>query len=93
MKKRKNHNELPITEYDENDTTAFINTKKRMTIADIGFAIPTEKVSQVVSIRLPRRLINALKSLGTQKDVPYHSLIKIFLWDRVESELGSNKSN
>jgi len=36
-----------------------------------------------VSIRLPLALIEKLKAMGRQKDVPYQSLIKVFLDERV----------
>lgn len=40
-----------------------------------------------VSIRLPESLISYLKVLANKKDVPYQSLMKIFLAERVEKEL------
>jgi len=40
-----------------------------------------------VSLRLPVSLIEALKFLANKKDVPYQSLLKIFLAERVEREL------
>lgn len=40
-----------------------------------------------VSIRLTESLINYLKMLANKKDVPYQSLMKIFLAERVEKEL------
>lgn len=76
-----------ITDYDTTDVTAFINTKKPLKLSDLGFELPKEKPSQVVSLRLPSKLVNAIKSLGSKKDIPYQSLIKMFLWDRIEREL------
>lgn len=40
-----------------------------------------------ISIRLPESLIDSLKTLANKKDVPYQSLLKIFLAERVEKEL------
>ena len=40
-----------------------------------------------VTIRLPESLLAALKSLAHQKDVPYQSLMKIFLSERVRKEI------
>jgi len=49
---------------------------------------PNLKLStKSVSIRLPESLIDALKFLANKKDVPYQSLLKIFLSERVEREL------
>lgn len=42
--------------------------------------------TRTVSIRLPESLIAALKSLANKKDVPYQSLVKIFLSEKVKEE-------
>ena len=39
-----------------------------------------------ISLRLPESLLNELKVLANQRDVPYQSLLKIFLTERVEYE-------
>jgi len=39
-----------------------------------------------ISLRLPESLLNELKVLANQRDVPYQSLLKIFLAERVEYE-------
>lgn len=44
-----------------------------------------------VSIRLPEWLLSYLKELANKKDVPYQSLMKIFLAERVEKELKLTK--
>ncbi|MFH1601488.1 MAG: BrnA antitoxin family protein [Candidatus Shapirobacteria bacterium] len=40
-----------------------------------------------ITIRLPVSLISALKGLAHKRDVPYQSLLKIFLAERVEKEI------
>jgi predicted DNA binding CopG/RHH family protein len=40
-----------------------------------------------VSIRLPESLLARLKVLANRRDVPYQSLLKIFLAERVEKEM------
>ncbi|HLE86953.1 MAG TPA: BrnA antitoxin family protein [Candidatus Brocadiaceae bacterium] len=40
-----------------------------------------------ISIRLPESLIEKLKVLANERDVPYQSLMKIFLAEKVEEEL------
>jgi predicted DNA binding CopG/RHH family protein len=42
--------------------------------------------TRTVSIRLPESLIVALKTLANKKDVPYQSLVKIFLAEKVKEE-------
>ena len=42
--------------------------------------------TRTVSIRLPESLIAALKTLANKRDVPYQSLMKIFLAEKVKEE-------
>ena len=43
--------------------------------------------TKTISIRLPESLIEHLKVLANKRDVPYQSLLKIFLSEKVEEEL------
>jgi predicted DNA binding CopG/RHH family protein len=40
-----------------------------------------------VSLRLPASMLRELKLLANKRDVPYQSLLKIFLAERIEQEL------
>ena len=40
-----------------------------------------------ISLRLPESLVGALKVVAHKQDVPYQSLMKIYLSERVEKEL------
>ena len=42
--------------------------------------------TRTVSIRLPESLIAALKTLANKRDVPYQSLVKIFLAEKIKEE-------
>jgi predicted DNA binding CopG/RHH family protein len=42
--------------------------------------------TRTVSIRLPESLIASLKTLANKRDVPYQSLMKIFLAEKVKEE-------
>ncbi len=42
-----------------------------------------------VFIRLPRYLLDHLKLLAHKKDIPYQSLMKVYLAEKVEEELGT----
>ncbi len=42
---------------------------------------------KIISIRLPEIMIEELKLLANKRDVPYQSLMKMFLAERVEQEL------
>ena len=43
--------------------------------------------TKTISIRLPELLLEELKSLANKRDVPYQSLIKILLKEKVDQEL------
>ena len=47
--------------------------------------------TRTVSIRLPESLIAALKTLANKRDVPYQSLVKIILSEKIKQELGLNQ--
>lgn len=42
---------------------------------------------RTISIRLPEGMIAELKRLANKKDVPYQSLLKVFLAERIQDEL------
>ena len=42
---------------------------------------------KTISIRLPEMMIEELKLIANKRDVPYQSLMKMFLAERVEQEL------
>jgi len=44
-----------------------------------------------ISIRLPEAMIDELKVLANKRDVPYQSLLKVFLSERIEAELQTAK--
>lgn len=43
--------------------------------------------TRTISLRLPETLIENLKMLANKRDVPYQSLLKIFLSERIDEEL------
>ncbi len=42
--------------------------------------------TKTISVRLPQALLEELKTLANERDVPYQSLLKIFLAERVARE-------
>lgn len=53
-----------------------------------GVRLPNLKpTTRTVSIRLPVTLLEDLKLLANKRDVPYQSLLKIYLAERIEEEL------
>jgi predicted DNA binding CopG/RHH family protein len=45
--------------------------------------------TRTISIRLPESMIERLKVLANKRDIPYQSLLKMFVADRIEEELRS----
>ncbi len=55
--------------------------------------LPNLKASlRTISVRLPQSMIDQLKVLANRRDVPYQSLMKVFLAERIEQELRSSFS-
>lgn len=68
-----------VRDYDETDTTTFIDRSKRLSLRDLGFKLPPAPPTQVVSIRLPTFLLNQLRAKASARDIPYQALIKLLL--------------
>jgi predicted DNA binding CopG/RHH family protein len=70
------------------DSTDYIDWSK----AVVNPSFPNLKPStQSVTIRLPQFLLADIRMLANKRDVPYQSLMKIFLAERVEQEFGKRK--
>lgn len=65
------------------NTTEYFDTSK-----PIKFNLSKLKPStESISLRLPSYLLDRIKQIANFRDVPYQSLMKIFLAERVEREL------
>lgn len=47
---------------------------------------------RTISIRLPEPMLAELRRLANKRDIPYQSLIKSFLAERIEQELTGGKN-
>ncbi len=65
------------------DSTDYIDWSKA-TSALFPNLKPTMKT---ISLRLPEPMLNHLKVLANERDVPYQSLLKMFLKERLDREL------
>lgn len=45
--------------------------------------------TKTISLRLPESMIEELKILANKQDIPYQSLLKVFLAERLEAEMDS----
>lgn len=71
------------------DSTDYIDWSK----AELA-VFPNLKLStQSISLRLPQSLLAAIKNFASKRDVPYQSLMKIFLAERVEKEMRLARQN
>lgn len=67
----------------EHDFTDYYDPAKR-----VNLSFPNLKPStQSVTVRLPKPLVRNLKILANEQDVPYQSLLKIFLDEKVKEKL------
>jgi predicted DNA binding CopG/RHH family protein len=64
------------------DSTDYIDWSKARTVMLPNFR-PTLRT---ISLRLPESMIAELKLLANQRDVPYQSLLKVFLAERIKQE-------
>ncbi len=66
-----NHDSTEYVDWSKADVTVFPNLK------------PT---TESISLRLPSYLLVRIKQLANKKDVPYQSLMKVFLSEKVDQE-------
>lgn len=65
------------------DSTEFIDWRKAKRVV-----LPNLKPSvKTISLRLPESMLAELKMLANKRDVPYQSLMKIFLAEKIREEL------
>ena len=64
------------------DSTEYVDWKKaqRRVFTNLKPSLKT------ISLRLPESMIEELKLLANKRDVPYQSLLKVFLGERIEQE-------
>lgn len=65
------------------DLTDYIDQFEKVEL-DLSKLKPT---TETISLRLPGYLLMRIKEIANSRDVPYQSLMKIFLAERVEKEL------
>lgn len=66
------------------DTTDYVDYSKARRV-NIEFDPSVEEPVKLISIRIPRDLLNKLRVMASKLDVPYQSLIKMILADRLKT--------
>ena len=71
--------------WNKHDSTEYLNWKDAERVL-----FPNLKPStKSISLRLPESLLDALRQMANERDVPYQSLIKMILQERIERDLRS----
>ena len=65
------------------DSTEFVDWYK----AGKAIFANLKPTMKTISLRLPEPMLNNLKVLANERDVPYQSLLKMFLKERLDQEL------
>ena len=71
--------------WSKHDSSEYLNWKSAERVL-----LPNLKPStKSISLRLPESLLDALRQMANERDVPYQSLIKMILQERIERDLRS----
>ncbi len=86
-KKRRFKSEDEEREYwSKTDSTSVVDWSKAKKVT-----LPNLKPSvRTISLRLPEFMLEKLKLLSNRRDIPYQSLIKVFLDECIRRELGDD---
>jgi predicted DNA binding CopG/RHH family protein len=69
--------------WQKHDSADYIDWSK----GRIGVFPELKPSTKTISLRLPESLLAAIKTLANKRDVPYQSLMKVFLSERLHDEL------
>lgn len=74
--------------WSDQDSSEFIDWKQAQAVR-----FPNLKPStKTISVRFPESLLEELKIIANKRDVPYQSLLKIFVAERVDEEMRGDSS-
>lgn len=65
------------------DSTEYVDYSR----VELGFFPELKPSSRTISIRLPQSLVEAIKLLANKQDVPYQSMLKILLAEKVREAM------
>ncbi len=67
----------------EHDSADYLDWNKAERVIFPKLKPSTKKIS----LRMPESMLNELRLLANKRDIPYQSLIKVFLQERIDQEL------
>ncbi|EKE21622.1 MAG: hypothetical protein ACD_7C00166G0004 [uncultured bacterium] len=70
--------------WSKNDSVDYIDWSKAR--SDFKFS-NLKPSTETISLRLSKSMLNELKTIANEKDVPYQSFIKIILDERIKNEI------
>lgn len=73
--------------WDKADTTEYFDTENPIDM-DLSRLKPS---TESISLRLPSYMLKRIKEIANSRDIPYQSLMKMFLAQQVDKELQTNK--
>ena len=80
------NNEEKFKFWTKHDSTPYVDYSK----GEKGIFSGLKPSTKTISLRLPESMVQHLKVLANKRDVPYQSLMKIFLIDRIKKEFHSS---
>ncbi len=69
------------------DSTEYVNWGK----GEMAYFPKLKPSTKSISLRLPEMMLAELRLIANKRDVPYQSLIKVFLQERINQELRQQK--
>lgn len=74
--------------WDKADTSQYFDwsTAQRVVFPNLKYS------TESISIWMPSSILDRIKAMANERDVPYQSLIKMILADRVEEEMAKYKA-
>ncbi|HRN50230.1 MAG TPA: BrnA antitoxin family protein [Anaerolineales bacterium] len=73
--------------WSDHDSTEYLDWKK----AERALFPKLKPSTKSISLRLPETLLDTLRQLANERDVPYQSLIKIYLQERIEQDIKARR--
>ena len=67
--------------WESHDSSSYVDWRKARRVAFPDLKASTE----TISLRLPKHLLDGIKAAANSRDVPYQSLIKVWLQEKLHS--------
>ena len=67
--------------WEQHDSSAYLDWKK----AQLAVFPNLKPTTKTISLRLPQHLLDSLKAAANARDVPYQSLIKVWLQEKLQT--------